>query len=68
MFGVPHIKVDVVNGFDLQEIRFLGHRTGRGLSFGFSRSHSASLGWSIAVPFAIKLDMGEMWVQCLSSI
>jgi hypothetical protein len=27
----------------LQEIRFLGHRAGRGLGFGYSCSHSASL-------------------------
>jgi hypothetical protein len=46
MFGVAYIKVDVVNGFNLQEIRFLGYRTGRGLGFGYSRSHSASFGWS----------------------
>jgi hypothetical protein len=48
MFGVPHIKVDVIDRFNLQEIRFLGHRTGRGLGIGYIRSHSASLSWSIA--------------------
>jgi hypothetical protein len=46
MFGVPHIKVDVVNGFNLQEIRFFGHGTRRSLGFGYIRSHSASFSWS----------------------
>jgi hypothetical protein len=29
MFGIAHIEVNVVNGFDLQEIRLLGHWAGR---------------------------------------
>ena len=31
MAGIAHIKVDVVDGLDLQEVGFLGHGTGIGL-------------------------------------
>src|SRR5512139_3326946 len=44
MFGIAYIKVDVVNRFNLEEVRFLGHGTGHSVrcGSGYSRSHSAS--------------------------
>src|SRR5512138_500340 len=46
MFGVPHIEMNVIDGFDLQEIRFL--RDWAGFCLGNSCSHSASFSWSTA--------------------
>jgi hypothetical protein len=46
MFGIAHVKMYVVNGFDLQEIRLLGH--GAGFDLGYGCSHSASFSWYIA--------------------
>src|SRR5687767_211026 len=40
MFGIAHVKMEMVNGFNLEEIGFLGH--GAGFGFRYSRSHSAS--------------------------
>jgi len=42
VFGVADIKVHVVNGFDLQEVRLLGHGAGFGFRGFCGCSHSAS--------------------------
>jgi hypothetical protein len=48
VFGVAYIKMDMVNGFDLQEIRLLGHGAGFGLGYGCSHSASFELALSAA--------------------
>jgi len=42
VFGVADVKVHVVNGFDLKEVRLLGHGAGFGFRGFCGCSHSAS--------------------------
>jgi hypothetical protein len=48
--------MDVVDGFDLQEIRFLGHRAG--FCIGNSRSHSASFGLALSAAILSEAPAG----------